>query len=390
MNTMKRSHLKTNSKYHAEVVERYSRASRKKQKSQILDKYCRMTGLSRKYAIRKMGVRSVPSSGGRQPRKEQYDTQFVEALARIWSIFDYPCGQRLKPILEREVDRLVKFGELNISGQVASKLKAASSATINRKLSRHRKELLTRITGDNSVMSSAFERPDSVSPSMAKPLENNGAEAYVYLYFGRPIFGNYLRTINITEGYSNWWEGEAIIGNSREDFIQAVEKIRERSPFKWKGLISCNRQEWISVLLSQYFRGQNLYFDRSLGRRNNNAYIELGKWLCVGKHYENSKWDTLEEITILNDLFSHELRLFRNYFQPVIKSPTYQLEQGKARSRIPQTPYQRLMESSYLPIETKDELANIYHSLNPVQLKRTIVSKLNKLCQVSRMIRRAQ
>lgn len=390
MNTMKRNHLKTNGKYHAEVMEKYLGTSKKKRKSQILDEYCRMTGLSRKYAIRKIGVRSVLSPGGRKPRKEPYDTQFVEALAKIWSIFDYPCGQRLKPILEREVDRLVKFGELNIPDHVALKLKAASSATINRKLSRHRKELLTQIAGDGSVMSSAFERPNPRSDSMAKPLENNGAEAYVYLFFGRPTFGNYLRTINITEGYSNWWEGEAIIGNSREDFIQAVEKIRERSPFKWKGLISCNRQEWISVMLSQYFRGQNLYFDRSLGRRNNNAYIELGKWLCVGKHYENSKWDTLEEITILNDLFSHELRLFRNYFQPVIKSPGYQLERGKGKSLVPQTPYQRLMESAYLPIETKDEMANIYHSLNPVQLKRAIISKLNKLCQVSRTIRRAQ
>jgi len=51
----------------------------------------------------------------RKKRKETYDGQVKAALVKVWEIFDCPCGQRLKPILEVEVDRLRAFGELTIS-----------------------------------------------------------------------------------------------------------------------------------------------------------------------------------------------------------------------------------------------------------------------------------
>ena len=55
----------------------------------------------------------------RKKRKETYDGQVKAALARVWEIFDYPCGQRLKPILEVEVARLRELAELRVSDEVA-------------------------------------------------------------------------------------------------------------------------------------------------------------------------------------------------------------------------------------------------------------------------------
>ncbi len=121
--------------------ERYSKAKTKWEKSQILDEYCRNTGQARKYAIRKIqpGVNLGPKV--RRKRKEGYDGQVRAPLVKVWEIFDYPCGQRLKPPLEVEVDRLREFGELRVSDEVASKLKRMSSATIDRKL-KHQREVL--------------------------------------------------------------------------------------------------------------------------------------------------------------------------------------------------------------------------------------------------------
>ena len=59
----------------------------------------------------------------------------------MWEIFDYPCGQRLRPLLGAEVDRLREFGELNIRDDVALKLRKISSATSDRKL-KHQREVL--------------------------------------------------------------------------------------------------------------------------------------------------------------------------------------------------------------------------------------------------------
>jgi hypothetical protein len=53
----------------------------------------------------------------------------------------------------------------------------------------------------------------------------------------------------------------------------------------------------------------------------------------------------------------------------------------KRKYDVPETPYQRLMESGQIPEEVKEELKGIYLSLNPAQLKRNIDAKLAKLCK---------
>ena len=124
--------------------EKYWKAHTKKEKSRILDEYCANTGQARKYAIRKLRARENPDQKPRKRRKPVYDGEITAPLAMIWSALgglDYPCGQRLKPLLELEVDRLIALGELNISGEVATKLKKMSAATMDRKL-KHQKEVL--------------------------------------------------------------------------------------------------------------------------------------------------------------------------------------------------------------------------------------------------------
>ena len=86
--------------------ERYWKARPKKEKSRILDEYCVNTGHARKYAIRKLRARENPDKKPKKRRKPVYDGEVTAALARIWEAFDYPCGQRLKPLIERETARL--------------------------------------------------------------------------------------------------------------------------------------------------------------------------------------------------------------------------------------------------------------------------------------------
>jgi len=42
------------------------------------------------------------------------------ALAKVWEMFDDLCGQRPKPMLLAEVDRLSDFGELRASNRTLS------------------------------------------------------------------------------------------------------------------------------------------------------------------------------------------------------------------------------------------------------------------------------
>lgn len=93
------------------------------------------------------------------------------------------------------------------------------------------------------------------------------------------------------------------------------------------------------------------------------------------------RYDTPEEMEILNDLYRNEQRLFKNFFQPVIKLVLKERVGGRIHRKYdkPRTPYQRIMESSEISQEKKEELQKIYLSLNPAELKRQIDKKLGTL-----------
>ena len=80
-------------------------------------------------------------------------------------------------------------------------------------------------------------------------------------------------------------------------------------------------------------------------------------------------------------MYQNELRLYKNFCQPVIKLVKKERIGGKIYRRYdtPKTPYQRAIESNEISKEIKQKLTQIYNSLNPAELKRKIDEKLNML-----------
>ena len=91
---------------------RYRKASSKKEKSQILDEFTRLTGYNRCYASwllrnagRKVYLRTRtaqrvvivadPDRKIKRRRARVYDDEVATALKKIWEILDYPCSLRL-------------------------------------------------------------------------------------------------------------------------------------------------------------------------------------------------------------------------------------------------------------------------------------------------------
>jgi Fic family protein len=124
------------------LKEEYPLAKSKKQKSEILNHYCLNSGNSRKYIIRTIRSSLDPAAKKRRNRKSVYDGDDIAALVNIWELLNYPCGQKLKPMLETELDGLVRSGKLTITDETAKKLKKISSATIDRKLKQHKETFL--------------------------------------------------------------------------------------------------------------------------------------------------------------------------------------------------------------------------------------------------------
>ncbi len=300
--------------------ERYFKAKSKKEKSEILDEYCQNTGQCRKYVIRKINSRIDARPKQSKKRKQTYDGEVTAALATVWAIFDYPCGQRLKPILDIEVDRLRELGELDVPDDIIYKLKGMGSATIDRKL-RHQRETL-RLMQERGT-----PKPGSLLKSkIAVRLTewDTSKVGYVEMdsvfHCGSSAMGEFVNTVSATEIALGWWEGEAIMGRSQEYTFWAIKEMRRRTPFKWVGMDSDNGSEFISDILYKYCDREKIEFTRSRpGRKNDNAYIEQKNWTHVRKVLGYFRYDTVEELGIINSLYRNELRLYKNFFQPVMK-----------------------------------------------------------------------
>jgi hypothetical protein len=59
------------------------------------------------------------------------------------------------------------------------------------------------------------------------------------------------------------------------------------------------------------------------------AYIEQKNWTYVRKLLGYLGYDTFGELMIINDLYRNEVRLYKNFFQPVMKLISKDKDRGQ-------------------------------------------------------------
>ena len=92
------------------------------------------------------------------------------------------------------------------------------------------------------------------------------------------------------------------------------------------------------------------------------------------------RFDTDEQLGLLNELYE-VLDLYTNFFQPSMKLQSKERHGARVKKKYDaaRTPYQRLLDSSFIPEESKKQLRAQYRLLNPAQLKRQIERLQQKL-----------
>jgi len=358
----------------------------KQEKSKLLDEFCKTTGQNRNYVIRKIRSGDYLKVGSTKKRRQsRYDGPVKTALVVCWKIFDYPCGQRLEPLLKTEVDRLRELGELKCSDQTAEKLKEITSSTIDIGL-RHQKEVerLNRKyrQKDNPLLYQKI--PVKVSAEWDRN-ELGNIQIDLVEHCGQSARGEFLCTLSTTDIATGWWEGEAVLGRGQLNTTSGLDKIKNRFPLSWIEIHSDNGTEFINYHLFNYTKEQKIAFSRSRPyKKNDNCFVEQKNKTHVKRYVGWLRYDTAKEQKILNDLYRHELRLFKNFFQPQIRLKEKIRIDGKIHRKYHkgQTPYQVVMVSPNIPQEIKKRLKKTYDSLNPAELKRTIDSKLSMLVKI--------
>ncbi len=383
--------MHSRNQYLKELRTEYLKTKSKKIRGELLNEAEKRTKLDRKHLVVKLRPKSNLDKdvSERKRRKQYYDNSVKPALVRMWKIFDYPCGQRLMSLLETETDKLRTLDELKCSNVVANKLKKMSSATIDRKL-KHQKEIEKRRRKyHRKIHPLLYQKiPVKVFGEQDRSVLGN-IQIDLVEHCGQSAAGQFVNTLSVTDISSGWWEGEAIMGKGQERTFQGLQRIRNRSPFLWKEIHSDNGTEFINWHLLKYTLKKRLDFSRSRPyKKNDNCLVEQKNWTHVKKFVGYSRYDTEKELIALNNLYRNDLRLYKNFFQPVIKLISKERIGGKIHRKydIPKTPYHRLLESREITQKDKQELKRIYHSLNPAQLKRTIDERLKELYKINQKV----
>jgi hypothetical protein len=304
--------------YLRELREEYCLA-RKAVKSQLLDEAVKRTGLARKVVIRKLARPVTLVRRPRAKRRRIYDAAVAAALTELWTLFDYPCGQRLGPLLREQVPRLRQQGWWQCPEEVAAKLLRISAKTADRLLAPQRRQLrLDRRRGSSMRRLLSEQIPLKVAEEWDRRQVGNLQVDFV-AHCGQSTAGRFLWTLSTVDIASNWWEGEPVMDRTQQSTRCALDAIRRRLPFRLREIHPDNDHSVINHLLVEYCRENQIALSRSRPlKKNDNGWVEQKNWTHVRKlvgYHRLSGGLPHRRLKGLYRVWS----LWRNYFQPVMR-----------------------------------------------------------------------
>ena len=364
---------------------RYLKAN-KAGKEQILNEFIATTGYHRKYAIRVLRHGPKPKGLKKPGRRKIYQGEVVNALEQIWEIYGRICSKRLHPFLPEGVQVLERCHELCLSQEIKQLLLSMSRATIDRCL---RKARFTHPRHGLSTTKPGSLLKKAIPIRTFTPWEDEHPgflEIDLVAHCGLSTEGTYLNTLTATDLATGWTECLALPNKTQFAVSQAISELRQNLPFPLLGLDSDNGSEFINDTLYRYCLAELITFTRSRPyQKNDQAHVEQKNWSVVRHTVGYDRLETPEELALLSSIYS-DLRLYINFFQPVLKLISKHRIDGKIIRAYDQakTPFRRVLALDSLPLEIKARLTDQYLHLNPAALRTCIDSKVALLWKIVR------
>jgi len=366
------------------IQPRYLKASRK-DKKQILDEFIAATGYHRKYAIRVLKHRPKLKGLKKPGRQKVYDAAVIQALTTIWEICGRICSKRLKPFIPEMITVLERHHELFLDEPIKAQLLKISRATIDRCLKsarfEHRKGLSTTKPGTllkKAIPVRTFTPWEDERPGFV--------EVDLVAHCGETTQGQYLNTLSCVDIATGWMECLGLPNKTQQVVSQAILILRQQLPFPLLGLDSDNGSEFINDTLYRYCLAEQITFTRSRPyRKNDQAHVEQKNWSVVRHTIGYDRLETADELDLLISIYK-DLRLYVNFFQPVLKLVGKELLDGKTIKKYDQaaTPFRRVLASDLISLDVKAKLTNLYLHLNPVTLRYSIDQNVARLWKIVR------
>lgn len=352
-----------------QIRPRYARST-KKEKKHILDEFVATTGYHRKYAVRLLR-HGLPEKRRQRRRKSLYPATLDSILVQLAEALGWPAARYLHDFLPTFLTVMEEHQELRVTKEQRRLLLQMSAATIDRRLQPFRQQALPRArrvpTKPGSRLLHLVEVRTWAEP---RPTEPGFLEIDLVAHGGGWSDGEFFWTLDVVDFATGWTELAPVPNRGERTTQLALEACRQRLPFALRGIDSDNDQAFINHHLVSYCKRRDILFTRSRpNRKNDQAYIEQRNWTVVRQYVGYGRYDTPEAFTCLGQLYA-VLRLWVNFFKPVIRLQRKEVVDGKVRRRYDraQTPYQRVLASPEVSQAVKDGLTQLFWSLNPVTL----------------------
>lgn len=369
-----------------EMHRAYRKAS-KKEKGAILDHFVELTGHNRAYAARILLAtpKERPRKQATRKRPRVYGPEVLLPLRKIWATLDTACGKRIAPALPEMCEVMERFGELSLSDGVRAKLHSISAATIDRLLAPDR----ASVTLHGRAMTKPGTLLKSQIPIRTWADWDDSRPGFVEIdlvgHEGGNPNGDFCQTLDVTCVVTGWTETRAVKNKAQVWVFAALERIAGALPFPVLGIDSDNGSEFINKHLVRYCDANKITFTRSrVGNKNDGCHVEQKNWSVVRRNVGYSRYDTPEELEVLNELYA-VLRLHTNFFMPsmTLLSKTREGARVTRCHSAAATPYARVVASDDIDGNAKERLREHYAALNPVALKREIWRLQQRLLELS-------
>ncbi len=363
--------------YLEEIRYRY-RNSTKKQKAAILDEFCQVCGYTRKHAIRVLSGKLSPRLKRSGPQSKYQREDFIKALKELWELMNRMCSKKM----------VVAFADwlphYQASDEVLELLLKISASSIDRLLRPHRNPLM--------------RGKSTTSPSLIKsriPLKLLDGEVKIPGYTesdtvahcGNSIAGEYINSLTVTDLLSGWTANRAVWTKRAENIVGALKSVEERLPFSWISSATDNGSEFLNESVIEYFQNRqapvNLIRRRAY-KKNDNAHVEQKNWTHVRQLFGYERLEDPTLVPLMNEIYQAYWGPLQNYFTPVLKLISKERIGGRIVKKYdkPKTPFNRLMESPYVPELEKTKLKDNYCTKNPIYLKMELDKKLKEFFQL--------
>jgi hypothetical protein len=373
---------KSKKEYTAALRARYKKATKGEKKS-MLNEFCAVCGYNRKYAIRLLKSKpppSDPSGFSKRGRKKIYAHPLIlKTIRNIWVTTNLPCSKRLKVILPL----WLPYYPNEIPSEVYDSLLNISPATIDRLMKPDRAKFSKHGLGTTKP-GTLLKKQIPIKTNQWNEFIPGFLEADAVAHCGQSTAGMFAYTINCVDIATTWTEQRAVWGRGEQGVVNAIDNIENSLPFPLKGFDCDNGSEFLNWHLYKHFiqRKKPVQFTRSRPYyKNDNAHVEEKNWTNIRQYLGYERFDKIELVEKLNDLYTTEWPLYFNFFIPSVKL----MAKYRLRSKVikkydqPKTPLQRVLESEEIDQKTKTMLTRQFEKSNPFDLQKRMAVKIKAI-----------